>query len=101
MFVIGDSSADGSVCKNDRSRIIQTETVYNVENCGNTEIEIGDQNARASWTYIKAFNNQISRISDDTFKSAMELIQIDLRENKIEQISVGAFKDQENCNTCI
>jgi Leucine-rich repeat (LRR) protein len=94
LFVVGYSSADGSVCKNDRSRITQNLTVYNIENCTNTEIELGDQNARTSLNYVKAFNNQISRISDDTFKSAKELTYIDLRENKIEEISVGAFKDQ-------
>ncbi len=73
----------------------QRETVFDIENCTNTEIVLGNYHARASLNYVKAFNNQISRISNDTFKSATGLTIIDLRENKIEQISVGAFKDQE------
>jgi hypothetical protein len=100
LFVVGNSFANKSFCKNYRSRKIQNRTVYKVENCGNTENELGDQNARASLTHIKAFNNQISRISDDTFKSARELTHIDLRENKIEQISVKG-RSKENCNTSI
>ncbi len=72
----------------------QSKTGYNIENCTNTEIELGNNHARASLNYVKAFNNQISRISDDTFKWAKELTHIDLRENKIEKISVGAFKEQ-------
>jgi Leucine-rich repeat (LRR) protein len=72
----------------------KAKTVYDIENCGNTEIELGDQNARASLTSIEADKNLISRISDDTFKSAKQLTHIDLSENKIEQISIGAFKDQ-------
>jgi Leucine-rich repeat (LRR) protein len=94
MFEVGDSSAEGLVCKNNRLRTVQSKTVYDIKNCGNTEIELGDQNARASLNYIEADKNQISRISDDTFKWAKELTHIDLRENKIEEISVGAFKDQ-------
>jgi hypothetical protein len=94
LFVFENSSANGSVCKNDRTRTVQSEIFYNIENCGNTEIDLGDQNATTSLTHIRAANNQISRISDDTFKSSTELTVIVLSENKIEQISVGAFKDQ-------
>jgi Leucine-rich repeat (LRR) protein len=94
LFVVGDSSVDGSYCKTNGSRIIQSQTVYNIENCTNTEIELGNYYERTSLVIVKAFNNQISQISDDTFKSATGLTIIDLRENKIEEISVGAFKDQ-------
>jgi Leucine-rich repeat (LRR) protein len=94
LFLVGDSSANGSVCKNNRTRQIQSETVYNIENCENTEIDLGNQNARASLNYVKAFNNKISRISDSTFKSATGLTHIDLRDNKIAEILVGTFKDQ-------
>jgi hypothetical protein len=93
-FVVGDSSANGLVCNNDRSRIIQSKTVYNIENCTNTEIELGNYYERTTLAIVKAFNNQISQISYDTFKWAKELTHIDFRYNKIEEISVGAFKDQ-------
>jgi Leucine-rich repeat (LRR) protein len=93
-FVVGDSSADGSVCKNDWSKKIQSKIVYDMENCANLEIELGNYYERNSLAIVKAANNKISRISDDTFKSARELTMIDLGENKIEEISVGAFKDQ-------
>jgi Leucine-rich repeat (LRR) protein len=91
---VRDSIVNGSVCKNDSERLIQSDKVYNIENCTNTEIDLGGESARASLNYVKAMNNQVSKISDDTFKSAKQLTHIDLRENKIEQISVGAFKDQ-------
>ncbi len=97
LFVVGDSSADRSNCKINGTRRVKSKTVYDIENCANTEIEL--ENERASLAIIKAFNNHISRISDDTFKSATGLTIIDLRENKIEQISVGAFKDQGKLKT--
>jgi Leucine-rich repeat (LRR) protein len=67
--------------------LIRSDTIYNIENCTNTEIDLG--------AHVRAFKNEISKISDDTFKSAKKLGYIGLRENKIEQISVGALKDQE------
>jgi Leucine-rich repeat (LRR) protein len=85
---------NGSVCKNDSERLIQNQETYDIEKCTNTEIDLGAESARASLTTIYAFNNQISEISDDTFKLAKQLTSIDLRENKIERISVGAFEDQ-------
>jgi Leucine-rich repeat (LRR) protein len=94
LVYVRDSSASGSVCKNDLNKNIQSLTIYNIENCTNTEIDLGAENAKASLNSIKARNNQISKISDDTFKSAKQLTSIDLSENKIEQISVGAFEDQ-------
>jgi Leucine-rich repeat (LRR) protein len=93
LFVFENSSANRLVCNND-GMAFQNNTVYKVENCTVTEIELGDEHARTSLKYVKAINNQISRISDDTFKSAKELTHIDLRENKIQEISVRAFKDQ-------
>jgi hypothetical protein len=96
LLYIGDSSANEQICKNDRTRIIKGKTSYNIEKCTNTEINLGDENAKATIIYVQASNNQISRISDDTFKSARNLTHIDLRMNSIEQISVGAFQDQEN-----
>jgi hypothetical protein len=94
LFVVGNSSADNLYCeKHYQKWKIQTGTEYNIENCTNTEI-FRSFNDKSSLTDIYAANNQISQISDDTFKWARELTHIDLRENKIEQISVGAFKDQ-------
>jgi Leucine-rich repeat (LRR) protein len=98
-FLIGlafirESTVNGLVCKNDPERLIQNLIVYNIENCQNTEIDLGAESARATLTHVKAFKNQISEISDDTFKSATNLTNIDLIQNKIEQISVGAFEDQ-------
>jgi Leucine-rich repeat (LRR) protein len=96
-LILVGKSVSGLVCKNDPGRKnIQSDTVYNIENCANTEIDLGAETARASLNSVKAFSNQISKISDDTFKSAKQLTHIDLRENRIEQISVGAFKDQAN-----
>ncbi len=96
LLVIRNSSSNGSVCKNDPGRKnIQSETIYNIENCTNTEIDLGAESSRASLISVDALNNQISKISDDTFKSAKQLTYIDLRQNKIGQISVGAFKDQD------
>jgi hypothetical protein len=96
LFYVGDSSADGLFCKNNLTRNITSKTVYNIEKCTNTEINLGDENAKATIIYVQASNNQISRISDDTFKLARKLTHIDLRMNNIEQISVGAFQDQAN-----
>jgi hypothetical protein len=90
------SSANGSVCKNHPNKIIQIDTVYNIENCANTEINLGVESARTSLSIVKALGNQIARISDDTFKSTKQLTRVDLRENKIGQISAGAFEDQGN-----
>ncbi len=95
LLVIRNSTANGSVCKNNPNKKIQSETVYNIENCTNTEIDLGNETARASLISVKAAYNQIFTISDDTFKSAKQLTYIDLRENKIGQISVGAFEDQD------
>jgi hypothetical protein len=94
LFFIIELTASGSVCKNDQKRTIQNQTAYNIENCANTEIDLGMESARASLIHVEAMNNQISKISNDTFKSAKQLIHIDLENNRIGQISVGAFKDQ-------
>jgi Leucine-rich repeat (LRR) protein len=83
-----------SFCQINKLVNLQSDTIYNVKNCTNTEINLGNETAGAFWTSVQASNNQISRISDATFKWAKKLTHIDLRENKIEQISVGAFKDQ-------
>jgi Leucine-rich repeat (LRR) protein len=91
VFFIRDTSANGSVCKNNPQKSIQNSIFYNIEHCENTEIDLGDER---SLIHVRAWDNQISKISDDTFKSAKQLIHIDLRENKIGQISVGAFEDQ-------
>jgi hypothetical protein len=92
LLFIRDTIANiGSVCKNDPEKSIQNSIAYNIEHCENTEIDLGDER---SLIHVRAWDNQISKISDDTFKSAKQLIHIDLRENKIEQISVGAFEDQ-------
>ncbi len=93
MFAVRNSSANRLFCKKYGIWITQRETGYNIENCENTEIDLEDQNGMIL-TYVRAFNNQISQISDDTFKWAKELIQIDLSNNKIVEISVGAFKEQ-------
>ncbi len=94
MFVVEDSSADKVFCKNYGIWISQSKNGFDIENCTNTEIELGNYHAKASLNYVKAFNNQISQISNDTFKWARELTYIDLRENIIQEISVGAFKEQ-------
>jgi Leucine-rich repeat (LRR) protein len=95
LFVVGVSSDYWLYCeKADPKWKTQTGTVYNIENCTNTEIFQRNFKAKSLLTHIHAANNQISRISDDTFKSAKELTIIDLRENEIEQISVEVFKDQ-------
>jgi Leucine-rich repeat (LRR) protein len=91
LIFIRDTSANGWVCKNNPQKSIQNSIAYNIEHCENTEIDLGDER---SLIHVRAWDNQISKISDDTFKSAKQLIHIDLRENMIEQISVGAFKDQ-------
>jgi Leucine-rich repeat (LRR) protein len=91
LVYIRDTSANGSVCKNNPQKSIQNSIAYNFEHCENTEIDLGGER---SLIHVRAWDNQISKISDDTFKSAKQLIHIDLRENKIEQISVGAFEDQ-------
>jgi Leucine-rich repeat (LRR) protein len=99
LVFVRDSSANGSVCKNyPGRRNIQNQTVYNIYNCTNTEIDLGGESARASLIHVHAFGNQISKISDDTFKSAKKLTFIDLRHNEIEWISVEAFQDQKNLN---
>jgi Leucine-rich repeat (LRR) protein len=96
-LILVGKSVNGLVCKNDPGRKnIQSDTVFNIENCANTEIDLGAESARASLVLVKAWDNQISKISDDTFKSAKQLISIDLSENEIGQISVGAFEDQAN-----
>jgi Leucine-rich repeat (LRR) protein len=95
VFFVRELTANGLICKNDPERFIQNQKTYNIENCTNTEIDLGGESA-TSLTSVKARNNRISEISDDTFKSAKKMFNIDLRDNKIERISVGAFKDQEN-----
>jgi Leucine-rich repeat (LRR) protein len=94
LIFVRDLTANGSVCKNNPKENIQNQTDFNIEHCANTEIDLGAESARASLTHVKAWDNQISKISDDTFKSANKLFNIDLRDNKIEKISVGAFIDQ-------
>jgi hypothetical protein len=83
LFFIRDSTASGSVCKNDRGRLIQNQETYDIENCANTEINLGNETARASLIYVRAFVNQISKISDDTFKSAKKIFHINLSKNHI------------------
>jgi hypothetical protein len=90
-FLVGDSFASGVTC---RSKKIRNLTDYNIENCENTKIKLGNKYEAKTLKSVQAANNQISQISDDTFRWATELIIIDLRANKIEQISVEAFKNQ-------
>jgi Leucine-rich repeat (LRR) protein len=95
-FFAGNFSVSSLYCENGPNRKVRLGIrILNIENCSNTEINLGDENDRAALVNIQAMNNQISRISDDTFKLARELFHIDLRENKIERVSVGAFGDQE------
>jgi hypothetical protein len=76
LLFVGESSANGSVCKIHPGREIRSGTIYNIENCTNTEIDLGAESARAPLTEVKAFGNQVSKISDDTFKSAKQLTSI-------------------------
>jgi Leucine-rich repeat (LRR) protein len=86
---------NAQACRNDQHRKVRQGLIYNIEDCTNTEINLGNCKERASLTHIQALNNEVSKISDDNFKWATELVLIDLRDNKIEQILVGAFKDQD------
>jgi Leucine-rich repeat (LRR) protein len=66
--------------------------VFDIENCKSSKL--GRLEYKMSLKEIKAFNNRITTIDNDTFRGAYNLASIDLSQNYIEDIQVGAFVDQ-------
>ncbi len=68
--------------------------VFDIENCKNPKLILGKPEIRFNLKEVKAFDNRISTIDNDTLRGAYNLTSIDLSQNVIEDIQVGAFVDQ-------
>ncbi len=68
--------------------------VFDIENCKNPKLILGKREIRVNLKEVKAYNNSIVSIDNDTFCGAYNLKTIDLIQNVLEDIQVGAFVDQ-------
>jgi hypothetical protein len=84
-------------CKNNQSKHIFwygnfDDGIYNVvdlRSCGNERLKI-NQDLRQE-NYLVASKNSFSKLEDNTFLNIPSLLKMDLRDNKIKEISTGAF----------
>jgi hypothetical protein len=68
-------------------------TKFDIENCGNSELNLGQVSDRNKMTQLKAFNNTISTINYETFRGAYNLDSVDLQNNLIADILNETFRD--------
>jgi hypothetical protein len=73
-----------------------SETHYIIQGCGYEIIELGTEEQRQTLKYVNALKNNVTHIDDEMFEFAENLIEINMKENKIGIMNIAAFKDQKN-----
>jgi hypothetical protein len=89
-------------CKNNQSKQIFWEgnydngsySVVDLRSCGNERLKINQDLSQEN--YLVASKNSFSKLEDNTFLNIPNLLKMDLRDNKIKEISTGAFTGLSN-----
>ncbi len=72
---------------------MMTGSKFDIENCGNSELNLGELDQRKKLIQLKAFNNTITTINYEIFRGAYNLDSVDLQKNFIADIPNGTFRD--------
>jgi hypothetical protein len=78
-------------CENDPNRNVISGTKANIENCGNTFINLKNYDGASVLTEIDASKNEITQLENETFAGCSKVTSLDLQKNLIQKISEGAF----------
>ncbi len=77
----------------EKSILSHDESKFDIANCGNSELNLGQESERSKLTQLKAFNNSVATINYETFRWAYNLESVDLQTNLIADIPSGTFRD--------
>jgi hypothetical protein len=76
---------------NPRKNVLATRGEFDIEQCGNYELDLGPVEFRDNYTSINAYQNKITEIDGETFRGAYNLLIIDVQKNLLTEIRNSTF----------